>query len=97
MPFMERQITAKIAWYKGEAFDGATYYSPAADLTEFAFARDVLGNIYGRVEIITGYGARLSAPGYLDCTDWAVFDSRAAAEVYLDELTDGDEAEGQEA
>ena len=26
-------------------------------------------------EKINGFGCRLSAPGYLDCTDWAVFNS----------------------
>jgi hypothetical protein len=36
-------------------------------------------------ENIKGYGARLSAPGYLDCTEWTVFDTREEAEAYLDE------------
>jgi len=27
------------------------------------------------VEVITGYGVRLSAPGYSDCTDWEVYRS----------------------
>ena len=27
------------------------------------------------VEVITGYGVRLSAPGYMDCTDWEVYRS----------------------
>ena len=31
------------------------------------------------LEVITGYGVRLSAPGYLDCTDWEVY--RSLAEV----------------
>ena len=26
-------------------------------------------------EVVTGYGARLSASGYLDCTDWTVHDT----------------------
>ena len=41
-------------------------------------------------EVISGYGARLSAPGYMDCTEWSVFDTKAAAEAYLDEFY-GDE------
>jgi hypothetical protein len=32
-----------------------------------------------------GYGARLSAPGYLDCTEWAVFDTQQEATGYLEE------------
>lgn len=34
---------------------------------------------------IEGYGARVSAPGYLDCTEWAVFDTAEEAQAYLDE------------
>jgi hypothetical protein len=36
-------------------------------------------------ENIRGYGARLSAPGYLDCTEWTVFDTKEEAETYRDE------------
>jgi len=36
-------------------------------------------------ENIKGYGARLSAPGYLDCTEWTVFDTEEEAKTYLDE------------
>lgn len=30
-----------------------------------------------------GYGARMSAPGYLDCTDWSVFGSPHEAVMHL--------------
>lgn len=40
------------------------------------------------VTLRTGFGARLSAPGYLDCTEWTVFDTEAAARLYLDALED---------
>ena len=42
------------------------------------------------VEYAPGYGARLSAPGYLDCTDWCVFDTEQEARDYLDDMY-GDE------
>jgi hypothetical protein len=42
-------------------------------------------------ENIKGYGARLSAPGYLDCTEWTVFDTREDAEKYLEENYPEDE------
>ena len=32
---------------------------------------------------VIGYGARLSAPGYLDCTEWTVFDTELEAIEYL--------------
>ena len=37
-------------------------------------------------ENVKGYGARLSAPGYLDCTEWAVFDTAEEAKEHLDEM-----------
>jgi hypothetical protein len=42
-------------------------------------------------ENIKGYGCRLSAPGYLDCTEWDVFDTKAEAEAYLEEMYPEDE------
>jgi len=44
---------------------------------------------YGKIisfEIKTGFGARLSASGYLDSTDWCVFDTVEEALKYLEEL-----------
>lgn len=37
------------------------------------------------ITLIEGYGARLTAPGYLDRTEWAVFDTEDEAEAYLDD------------
>jgi hypothetical protein len=34
-------------------------------------------------ELKRGYGARMSAPGYLDCTDWTVFDTVGEAREHL--------------
>jgi hypothetical protein len=46
-------------------------------------------------ETIRGYGARLSAPGYLDCTEWTVFDTAEEAQAYLDDTyEDEEESEG---
>ena len=40
------------------------------------------------------YGARLSAPGYMDCTEWAVFDTKQEAIDYLeDTFGDGENDE----
>jgi hypothetical protein len=46
-------------------------------------------------ENIKGYGARLSAPGYLDCTEWAVFDTEQEAREYLEEMYGDDDAGGK--
>jgi len=45
---------------------------------------------------VRGWGARLSAPGYMDCTEWVVFDSEQEARDYLKE-TFGDDEESEEA
>jgi hypothetical protein len=37
-------------------------------------------------ENVKGYGARLSASGFLDCTEWAVFDTEDEAREYLEEM-----------
>lgn len=44
-------------------------------------------------ENVKGHGARLSAPGYLDCTEWDVFDTIEEAQKYLDETYPEDEEE----
>lgn len=36
------------------------------------------------------WGARLSAPGYMDATPWAVFETQAEAEEYLAEQQEDD-------
>lgn len=43
-----------------------------------------------------GYGARLSAPGYMDQTYWAVFETRKQASQYLlDTFGSGDDWEAE--
>ncbi len=43
------------------------------------------------IRLVEGYGARLSAPGYMDCTEWSVFDTEKEAEDYLEEYYPDDE------
>ena len=66
-----------------------------SDVSEKEY-NEVLGDYYeGTIHSVclkVGYGARLSASGYMDCTDWTVFDTEAAAIAYLEE-TYGDEDE----
>ncbi len=50
------------------------------------------GHRIDEVSIRSGWGARLSAPGYMDCTEWCVFDTEQEARDYLrDELGDDDD------
>lgn len=54
------------------------------DLLEF------IDGMYIEHEEIQGWGARLSAPGYLDCTDWCVFDTAEEAKEHLREMYDAE-------
>lgn len=104
MSFMQRQITEKMDWLSIDGDDGVISL-PLADsgLTvedvdimngrkEFEQVRDFYdyGAIYS-VEIVNGHGCRLSAPGYLDCTEWYVFDTEKQCIDYLDEYYPEDE------
>jgi hypothetical protein len=35
---------------------------------------------YWNIALVHAYGVRLSAPGYLDCTDWEVYSSKREAQ-----------------
>jgi hypothetical protein len=108
MAFMQPQITDKARWLKGEGLDGGTHYAPDDVFSKVQFAKDVLGYDEDRIdyelcetiETITGWGVRLSAPGYMDCTDWEVFTDHDEARVrYMelrDESRDEEESEGEE-
>lgn len=97
--FMKQQITNKVRWLKVETMDTGTEFVSVYDtgldipngnnFDDPDVARTIRQYCAGEPETwenIEGYGARLSAPGYLDCTEWAVFDSIAEAERYLDEM-----------
>ena len=55
---------------------------------------DAVSNMLGgsgvpdSLEVIDGWGARLSAPGYMDCTDWSVFATESEANKFLAEYYD---------
>jgi len=44
----------------------------------------------------TGWGARYSAPGYLDCTEWTLFDTEEEAKAYLQDDMDECEHDDEE-
>ena len=92
---MERQVTKKLSWWQVETNHGIEYIE--ADLVTplglpEAFNNYVEGTCIFSHELIQGYGARLSAPGYMDCTEWAVFDTVKEAITYLDERYPEDES-----
>lgn len=100
MAFMQKQITIKCAWYRVETTHGTEYIDAdvigkqePADSDAFA---DYCEGTVQSWELIQGHGARLSAPGYMDCTEWTVFDTEEEARKYLDETYPDDEEEDEE-
>ena len=58
------------------------------------FADYVEGNEVESAEFKTGYLARLSASGYMDCTEWSAFDTEVEAiEYLLETYNDGEDDE----
>jgi len=85
MTFMERQIVFG-HWWQVETADGSTEYV-RADILDRSDVEtgDFTNSDPITIEKVKGWGCRLSAPGYLDRTDWMVFDDRLTA---IDALTD---------
>ena len=80
--FMEPQITLHRGWLVVETMaDGIDYIEDEYNV----HCDGMYPGYVGSVSYATGHGARLSASGYLDCTDWCVFDTEQQAIDYLAE------------
>ena len=88
MSFMKPQV------YQGEFWkvetSGGTYFFPT-DIIGEDDLKDCVENEIIETEVIVGYGARLSAPGYMDCTDWTVHETEEEAKEYLKDMYDLEE------
>lgn len=98
MSFMEHDYTSLTTWIVIDGTNGITYLEAdtfpeiqrAINLGNDSEAEELAIDYYDghqifSVELAEGYGARTSAPGYLDCTEWSVFDTLEAAREYLNE------------
>lgn len=108
--FMQQQITRKISWIQIDGNQGTTFVA-AEDVADSGLLvgestddEDVIeryadyydGHDIHTIGLIEGFGVRLSAPGYMDCTEWSVFETEKEAQEYLNENygdEDGDENE----
>ena len=98
MAFMQRQVTEKQKWYQVETSRG-TEIVPFDLLGNYPDIHDITAYCEGNPitwEVIEGYGARLSAPGYMDRTEWSVHDTEQEAEDYLEEMYPEDEEDGED-
>ena len=79
--FMGWEITNKTDWTEIDGVEGTVWINDI--ITKEEAERDYYcGEIY-EIRTVNGFGARLSAPGYMDCTDWCVFDTAQEAADYL--------------
>ena len=90
MAFMEPEIVHG-EWYEVETSNG-TWWLP----TDVCLEKDLKGYVDGEIQEVTVraqcWGGRLSASGYMDCTDWcAGFESEEEAKAYLTEMYGEDE------
>ena len=87
--FMEPQVSLEDDWMVFDSEDEGIIYINYEDiLLRDGPCSDRKYDLPGCkciMQRIVGYGARLSAPGYLDCTDWCVFDTEQEAIDYLAE------------
>ena len=95
MGHMQPQIVGPTEWWQVETTDGTCWVQcefvgrenvKAVDLLDYLpegchDTQDIMN-----WEFFSGYGARLSAPGYTDCTDWTCFDTQQEAHDHLAEM-----------
>lgn len=99
MAFMVPEVTLKMKWVDVDTSQGGYYipldvltsaevaafkrgdFTPLLQYTEAASNADIYS-----AEIIKGYGVRLTAPGYMDATEWEVFSTEREADERAAEL-----------
>ena len=89
MAFMERQVECG-EWWELDSSDGI-FYAPAWETSKNEMIEDCARGSMWTIKMVKGYGARLSAPGYLDCTEWTVFDTEQEAYQFLEDYYPEDE------
>ena len=89
MAFMEDQIEFG-EWWELDSSEGI-FYAPAWEVSKNEMIGDCANGSMWTIKLIKGYGTRVSAPGYLDCSEWCVFDTEEEAQEYLDDYYPEDE------
>ena len=98
MAFMKPQYEEG-SWYEVEMEGDHTFWLPSYLFRGEPTADDVrqfCGLPYASHRTVQGVGARLSAPGYLDCTDWDVFPDMASARQHVEDFYEVDPDTGDD-
>lgn len=88
MAFMQPEYTEDKRWWQIDGSCGIALF-PA----EMFSREQAICNYDGtpfEVEETSGFGVRLSAPGYMDCTEWDVFDSIKECRDFVEECWEVD-------
>lgn len=97
MSFMQRQVI-KDSFYRANDHHGETQMIPSDVFTEEQFRTEYDIPEDTEIETVTGFFCRLSAPGYMDCTDWSgPYATDAAANEALTEMYGEEEEESSTA
>ena len=79
--FLKQDVTYDVDWLNLE--EDSKFRPLLNDLEAFVEA-DVY-DIY-ELTLVEGWGGRMSAPGYLDCTEWIVLPDREDVEAVLEDM-----------
>jgi hypothetical protein len=92
MGFMEPEVTERMAGWRVETTHGTWFVPGDVESSPEALADYVSGEVED-VEPIKGYFGRMSAPGYLDATDWTFGETAEEVWQELAEYYGKDDAE----
>ena len=84
--FMQPQMTDQQWWFYFETKSEGTTWVPAEWFSPDSLAKELGDDLVGSIGVTAGYGVRRSAPGYMDCTPWEVFDDEADAQDAFEEM-----------
>lgn len=99
MAFMKPEVYEG-QYYEVSANHGETHIVPfdvVGNMNQYAALADYvegeIDNPDDNTELCRGWLCRLSAPGYLDCTEWSAFETEQEARDYLADMYGDDEDE----
>lgn len=97
MAFMEPEVIRGYG-YIVETNDGSSFVVPAAILEGkptahnlMQYAPENVGRRHQSHEKVKGFFAHLTAPGYLDQTDWEFLETQAEVDAWIEAEEEGDE------
>ena len=79
--FMQPEIVED-TWYVGED-KYRVYFAIPSDVMALEQVIEETGADPEDIETVKGFGARIQAPGYMDASDWTVYDTEQEAIDYL--------------